>query len=372
MPTTTTQNVRLFAPHVVLTQDTTRLGIKLKSGEGYTIPSGLTLGDVIRYDPTAVGYTLSRANSEQNAEVLGVVETISGGEYFVVCSGSVKYPAARLSAIGSGAAGGIDVLFLDENVAGGLTGTIDLSTGQEKIVKPVIQVAPHAGYNGVVMNYVGYKTGTQAVSQEDAPLLPVGSIMYSLPTVTPGVNWLRIDNDIQVNAADYSELYVLYGTANGPWIEKMVVNAAEPVQAGWVGLTVFTPTGVEHGQITQVDVVNNILYVTVGTGQGVYTEATAQINQTLYTITSSSVYAFTIPVVSSGAAPTQGSVTLVPFIKAYESVSVKIPEVITLTGLTASNNIYVGGNATVVGTLSVGSFTNIAAEISALKSAVGL
>ena len=97
MPTTTSQNTRIFAPQVYLTQDTTRLMIKLKSGEGYTIPSGLTLGDVIRYDPQTIGYTLSSANNEQNAEVVGVIESISSGEYVLYRDWETDRKSTRLN-----------------------------------------------------------------------------------------------------------------------------------------------------------------------------------------------------------------------------------------------------------------------------------
>lgn len=374
MPTTTTLNTRLFAPHVILAQDTTRIAIKIKANEGYTVPSGLTLGDVIRYDPSA-GYTLSRANTESNAEVLGVIESISSGEHTVVCSGSIKYPPSRLAVINSGGGGGIDVLFLDENVAGGLTGTIDLASGSEKIVKPVMQIAPHAGYNGVVVNYVGYKTGNQAVSQEDAPLLPVGSIMYSLPSTTPGVNWIRIDTETRINATDYAELYSLYGKNYGLWLEKIQVNSGT-IFSDLVGQSLYKSTDlvIPHGTITEVDIANDVIYVLVAAGidNFPYTTTTGVIDGETYSFSSSSVYEFTIPAVSSASPITQGSTTLVPFIKAYESVSIKIPEVITLTGITATNNIYVGGNATVVGTLTVGGFADVAGQIQAIKTFISM
>jgi len=378
--TTTTLNTRLFAPQVILAQDTTRLAIKLKSGEGYTIPSGLTLGDVIRYDPNSTGYTLSIANSEINAEVLGVIESISSGEYTVICSGSIKYPSSRLGSIVSGGGGGIDILFLDEAIAGGLTGTIDQSTGAEKIVKPVIQIAPHAAYNGVVMNYVGYKTGNQAVSQEDSPLLPVGSIMYSVPNITPGINWIRIDSSVRISTTDYSELFAIYSTTYGPYVEKLTItDGYDPAtfNTGLIGKRIYYDGDVVRATIIDVDSSNKQLFVLVAGGEAqstVYLNAGplfADVEDVGFlTVVSSVVYEFTIPAVSDDVNITQASITLVPFIKAYEFVSIKIPDTISLVGITASGQISTTGNVVVGGNLQVGSLTDIEAEILALKTAV--
>ena len=181
--TSTNINARIFSPYVVIGgEEKRRLLLTLKSSEGYSINSGITLGDVIRYSPSLNGYTLSQANTDENAEVVGIVESISGDAYNIVASGSVKYPVSRLNAIVGGGAGGVDVLFLDEKVAGGLTGTINIDTG-EKLVKPVLQVAPHGEYNGIVLNQIGYKTGNRAVLELDKDILPVGSIIFVDPSI---------------------------------------------------------------------------------------------------------------------------------------------------------------------------------------------
>jgi hypothetical protein len=367
MPTSTSQNTRLFAPQVILSQDTSRLVIKLKSGEGYTIPSGLTLGDVIRYDPTNTGYTLSKADTEYNAEVVGVIESISGGEYTVVTYGSVRYPTSRLSLITSGGSGDVDVLFLSPTVAGGLTGTIDISDGTEKIVKPVLQIAPNSVYNGIVLNYVGYKTGNQAVIQEDTPLLPVGSVMYGLGSVTPGINWIRIDTDASLNAVDYSELYSIYGTSYGSWTEKIVITGGL-VSAGMVGknsYNIIAGAVSRSGVVDSVDFITNSVFVRKSSSvQQMSLTDDFYIETTKFTPSSTSVYTFTVPAVS-GAAPTQAGTPLVPYIKAYEIVSVKVPETITLSGLTLS------GNAVITGTLKLGAINDVESYITSLFNRIG-
>ena len=50
-------NTRVFAPTTILTQDTRRLAFTIKSsGDGYTMESGITAGDVIRYNPKNNSY----------------------------------------------------------------------------------------------------------------------------------------------------------------------------------------------------------------------------------------------------------------------------------------------------------------------------
>jgi hypothetical protein len=80
-------------------------------------------------------------------------------------------------------------------------------------------------YNGIVLNYVGYKTGNQAVIQEDSAVLPVGSIMYALPSITPEINWLRIDSNTSLKVSEYPELYTIYGTAFG-YQERVAISEA--------------------------------------------------------------------------------------------------------------------------------------------------
>ena len=221
MPSSSNLNTRVFSPYVVLKQDSSRLAFTIKAGEGYTLNSGITTGSVIRFDPSITatgitgGYTLSRANTDVNSEVVGVVESISGGAYTVVASGSINYPADKLNQITSGGNGGIDVLFLSDTVDGGLTGTIDVSSGQEKIVKPVIQVAKHGNYNGIVTNYIGYKTGTEITAQSDDSLIPLGSVVLSNPSfkVTSNDKWKSSNSIITYDSTDSDNLRLFSATS---------------------------------------------------------------------------------------------------------------------------------------------------------------
>jgi len=353
MPTSSSFNTRIFSPYIVLSgAPSSRFAITLKQGEGYTLPAtGITFGDVLRYDPTN-GYTLSQANKEENAEVVGIVENISGTNYTVVVYGSMVYPSARLAEVVQGAAGGVDVLFLDKDVRGGLTGTIDLTTTSEKIVKPVFQVAPHGSYNGVVINYIGYKTGNQALVDNENALLSTGSIFYSAPGTTPGSNWIRIDSDVKVIKADYPDLYEIYSDRNGPIEEKIVISSGT-VTTSLVNEEIYQLNGgtrINQGTITSVDVANSIIYVekTTFSNGGPTLNGLMNVSNALYvsantfSASSSGIYKFTIPAISSASVPTQNGVSLIPYIKGYEISTVKVPANLNITTLDVDGNLAVG------------------------------
>lgn len=234
------QNTRIFAPYAILTQDTSRLAIKISTGQGYSIVSGITSGDVVRFNPQyssggLVGqYVKSQANSDENAEVLGVVESISGNYYTIVTHGSILYPSSKLIGI-CGGAGGVDVLFLDSGISGGLTGTV-VSGATESIVKPVLQLAPHGSfYNGIVVNYIGFKIGanTDPTQQlittgdgNDIGIIGAGAIQYAPELSSLSSNWINISSPVVLSVKEYPELYEIYGPTNGPYVEQITISSA--------------------------------------------------------------------------------------------------------------------------------------------------
>lgn len=346
---TTNLNTRVFAPHVILQQDTSRLAISITTGDGFPA-TGVTLGDVIRYDVATSGYTLSIASSEEKSEVVGVVESITPTGSTVVVSGSIKYPVYRLQGITSGGDGGVDVLFLSDTLAGGLTGTIDLSQGGEKIVKPVIQVAPHGIYNGIVVNYIGYKTGNQAAAAEQSALLGVGAVMYGLPGSAPGPNWADVSGELTLSATAYPDLYSIYSsTAN--FIEKVTVTpvgASPSITTTYPqnGLQVWQTSGatrINEGTVVGRDTSTGSILVEKPAGTELMSSAKSVIiNGNAYTLVSSQVHQFIVPQITSTGAPTQNGQTFVPYIKLYESTSVSVPDSLTIQSLTVSGNVAVG------------------------------
>jgi hypothetical protein len=161
-----------------------------------------------------------------------------------------------------GGAGGKDILFLDENVAGGLTGTVDI-TANVKIIKPVIQVAPHGIYNGIVVNYIGYKTGNQISGSGSAGL--VGSIVFG-PKGAETETYIPLDTDQVLSPTEQPEIYQFFGTTSGPWLEAVTITSGPALTTGLVSSSAQAyqlKSGVKTnaGIVEDVDLVNNVVYI---------------------------------------------------------------------------------------------------------------
>lgn len=344
----TNQSSRIFAPYTVVTQSSSRLAVNITTADGLPA-TGITAGDVIRYDAVNGGYTLSCANTDINSEVMGVVESASSGSCVVVVSGAVRYPTSRLSAITTGGDGGVDVLFLSDTTRGGLTGTINI-TGGDKIVKPVIQVAPNGIYNGIVVNYIGYKTGSQVSSADQGSVLGPGSVMFGPAGSSPGPNWSRIDSDISLSVSDYSDLYTIYSSTSDK-IERVAVNVGS-VTTNLIGQLAFQLNGstqINVGTVIAVDTITSTIDIQKAAAVSLMDTAKdmfVQGNGT-FSLSSSTNYKFIVPKVNVTNPPTQNGVTFVPFIKTYNVTSVTIPDALILSSLTVS------------GTAGIGSYTNV-------------
>ena len=136
---------------------------------------GITAGDVIRYDvvpgsPSENKYTKAQADVAQHAEMIGVIESISGTSpnqvVNMVLSGQIQFPASRFvnadhiaTPTVQGASGGNDIYFLSEATAGALQNLAPNEVGT--IAKPILQViSDNDGiFNGHVVNYIGYQIG---------------------------------------------------------------------------------------------------------------------------------------------------------------------------------------------------------------------
>jgi hypothetical protein len=134
------------------------------SSSDYTIESGITAGDVIRYDVTDDSnkqYKRSLADGPENAEVVGVVESIDDDSLNVVIFGQINFPGEFTNATPAGtpegASGGNDIYFLSPTVAGGIQNIAPFE--QTQVVKPVLQKMDAGANNAVVLNYIGYSIG---------------------------------------------------------------------------------------------------------------------------------------------------------------------------------------------------------------------
>jgi hypothetical protein len=365
---TSNQNTRVFAPYTILTQDTSRLAISIKTTDGLPT-TGITAGDVIRWDVPTAGYTLSVASTEPKAEVLGVVESVNASGCTVVLTGSIQYPNSRLSAITSGGAGNVDVLFLSDTVSGGLTGTVDMSTSGEKIIKPVMQVAPHSIYNAVVTNYVGYKAGNQATISENVGGLPIGSVVYfpaDYVNYTSFINsggWTQLQtSNNYFSVSTYPDLYQVWVTAwtTAGYIERVIVSSGT------------VTSSFPRGTVTQSSVNVGTVYAS-GTSPSPYidilktrtqslidTTQSLIINGNVYSASSTSISEFEVPPVTDTNPPVQNSANFTPWIKTQQSSRVTIPDALSIASLSVSGNV------------AVGSITDLEAKITLLENRLNL
>lgn len=357
-------NTRLFAPTVVLTQDTRRLFITISSasGSGYTVDASIAAGDVIRYDPVDQSYKPSQANTERNSEVLGIVESITGTNYTVVTAGSITYPTARLTSIIEGGTGGKDILFLDPSVAGGLTGVVEVPTGTNSaIVKPVLQLAPHSIYNGIIVNYIGYKIGNAAAIEG---ILPVGDIIWSPPDVNPGSFYKKADG-FELSVTEYPDMYSLYGLTNGPHKIKLQLNSAVGISSGLSGSNVtqyYNGSVTTIGTVSSWDSVNETITIsrTVSSPQ-IINGSTVYSKGFSWTLESNTPISFTVPAVQTTVQ--QGDITLVPYISVKPMVDITIPESITIENLIVSQNAEIGSITDLEQTIN-----QIQADITTIKN----
>lgn len=162
----------------------------------YSSAPGITVGNVIRYDVAATGYTASKANTPESAEVFGVVESYSSttNSFNVVMGGSINLPVGYLSYMSTdptGAGGGNDIFFLSGLTAGKLQNLApdDIT----HIIKPIYQVAPHGSYTGIITNYSGYRLGGDAqagidtvnmISKVGSSQIVFESVAYEYPEET--------------------------------------------------------------------------------------------------------------------------------------------------------------------------------------------
>ena len=113
---------------------------------------GLAVGDVIRPSSTNNQYTKSQADTEANAEVIGIVTTVTDtNNYTMTISGEVSAAAA----VPNSAAG--TVLFLSESSAGALTATEPTTAAQ--VSKPVA-IVTEQNAKMIMLPFRGEKVST--------------------------------------------------------------------------------------------------------------------------------------------------------------------------------------------------------------------
>lgn len=224
--------------------------------------SGLTTGNVIRYDVLTAGYTASKANGASESEVFGVIESFdsTSNKFIVVVYGSINISPSNLINIdGTGGCGGNDIYFLSGLTAGKLQNLAPDNLNH--IIKPIYQVAPHGtnnSYTGVVVNYLGYRAGGELEAIfEDQEL---GNIQIVVGNNLFGNGYVDASKSHRLSITEYSEFYAKYGTQYG-YVEKIQLDIF-PISANIMVGNVVRQSGTNYrGTIVQLDQLNGILYV---------------------------------------------------------------------------------------------------------------
>jgi hypothetical protein len=320
--------------------------------------TGITIGNVIRYDQTATGFTASKANDPANSEVFGVVESYnsSNSSYQVVIYGSVNLLSSSLADMGySGACGGNDIYFLSGTTAGLLQNLAPSNI--DHVIKPVYQAAPHGSYSGVVINYLGYRIGGDVqAAMEDTELGNI-QIVVGDNTFTNGYVDASISHELPI--VDYFEFYSKFEKQYG-YVEALTLTTTPAGNISFGAAVTQAGNPNYAGTVTFVDFGNKILYVYKN-------PTTADINPSVnisvfpvgsstpatYTLANTSIYAVQSPRViltqpinilgRLGASPVP-QITKVGIKVKPQGVKVSIPNVANFTGITA-NTISLGKTA---------------------------
>ena len=262
--------------------------------------SGLTVGNVIRYDVATTGYTASKADDAERSEVFGVIENYdsSVGKFNVVIYGSINISSAYLSDMGSGGGcGGNDIYFLSGVTAGRLQNLAP--TKLDHIVKPIYQASPHGNgsYTGVIVNYLGYKLGGEILASSENSQSLIGEITTFVGTdfeFEPGVVDASISHDLPV--ADYPEFYERFGTEYG-YVEKLTINTVPSGIA--INQPIIQANSSYAGKVKAVDLINNFVYVTKAAGSDLSSvNKNARINGLNFAISATSVHSAFTPIVT--------------------------------------------------------------------------
>jgi microcystin-dependent protein len=176
-------------------------------------------GEVIRMSTDSSGlYVSAIADSAENAEAVGIVETATTSSFTVVTAGEINLNNVSYGDLPSVAG---DVYFLSSTVAGQLTTTAPSVTGT---IKKTMMIGVEQG-KGMVVNYIGLVSGFDATdSVRLEGIQPLGSIIpYAgdiKETSNIPIGWLLCDGE-QFNSADFPELALLLGETHGPRVGNL-------------------------------------------------------------------------------------------------------------------------------------------------------
>ncbi len=325
----------------------------------YTVEAGIVAGDVIRYDvsdPSNKIYRKSKANTVENAEVIGVVESVDAVNLNVVVFGQINYPSGRftnLSEDTTGATGGNDIYFLSPTATGGVQNLAPFE--QTQVIKPILQVADDGVNNAIVLNYIGYTVGGAIAAESTDDL--IGELREYLDIgqqLPPSL--VRVDQGSQnFNVSDFNELYGVIGKTYG-YTEVITFASTSLAKASLIGRVAKQVSGGKTtytGRITSIDTVNNTITIERGSGvPQVNTGIKINIDDVLYTVDSTTVTRFVVPqIVTSGSARLSvgssiqtGSIAVAMVVKNIRGIS--IPRKVSVKELEVTDKLTTSTNAT--------------------------
>lgn len=246
-------NIQASINTVSVTQGGSRLIVSIP------FVSGLTLGQVVRYDVTTSGYTASKANTAETSEVFGVIESYDSvsNKLNTVIYGSISLDSSKFADMGSGGgSGGNDIYFLSGQTAGILQNLAP--TNLEHVVKPVYQASPHGSYSGVVVNYLGYKIGgdIQAAFND---INSLGSLQTLLGDTDFEESFLDASISHELPILEYPDFYSKFGKKYG-FVERITVSESIPGSIAR-NQAVTQINSSYNGTVVSVDVANKYVYI---------------------------------------------------------------------------------------------------------------
>jgi hypothetical protein len=316
--------------------------------------SGLTSGDVIRYDIATSGYTGSKADSEVKAEVFGVIENLDSttNKFNVIIYGSITIDSLKLFDVGGGGGGGgNDIYFLSGMTAGKLQNAAP--SDLDHIVKPIYQISPHGSYTGVIVNYLGYKLGGDVSAATTDEANSVGEAQIRIGSTSFDEGYVDASIAHELTVTDYPDFYERFGKQYG-YVERL--TASNTLPGGIVPNNVPSQLNSSYtGKVVSVDNANKYIYVSRPPNADLAsTNKSIKLNGVSIPITASEVYSVYTPVINlssplvitakDGAQiPITQTVTVGLKVKPI-GVQVSIPTTIETNSSITANSFIVGDN----------------------------
>lgn len=355
-----------------------RLSMRLvNNSDGYTLDSNIFAGAIVRYQGgTFNQYTLSQADDNESAEVVGVVESKDGEGIEVIVRGLINYPAgATLNLIedingdDGGGSGGNDIWFLSAATAGEVQNLEPIEAGQ--IAKPIMQtVATDDNYNYQVLNYIGYAIGGEVAVDELNGTLPIGAASSIPEDSSIPADFIDASQANELEVSKYPDYYTKVGKKYG-YVERLTLNTSSSVVPSLVNKTGSQKSGsstLSTGKILRVDTVNNTVDIKKAPGEA-ETDTTKNVvlNTTTYTPTSASVLSVYTPRVTSNVNFTffvDGKAVAEPLKVIYKvrnTGGASIPTKVTIKEMNVTDKLTAGNSAG-------SSFDDVVTEIINLKT----